>query len=84
MGLSAFKIFLIVGVVAILFLPTFMRRAQALPALFEGLRSRIGGEDDERVAPAAMAAPEPEPARPSMAERAGGAAARLAARFRGR
>lgn len=81
MGLSAFKIFLIASVVAILFLPTFMRRAQALPAAFEGLRARLSGEEPA-PGPAQAAAAEPE--RPSLGERAGAAAARLSARLRGR
>jgi hypothetical protein len=45
MGISAFKLFLILGVVAILFLPTLIRRSSGLPALFDQLRARIAGED---------------------------------------
>jgi hypothetical protein len=85
MGLSAFKIFLIASVVAILFLPTFMRRAQALPAAFEGLRARLSGEGPgEGPAPGPAPAVEAEAERPSLGERAGAAAARLSARIRGR
>jgi hypothetical protein len=45
MGMSAFKLFLILAAVGVLFLPTLIRRSSALPAAFEQLRSRISGED---------------------------------------
>jgi hypothetical protein len=45
MGMSAFKLFLILAAVGVLFLPTLIRRSSALPAALEQLRSRIAGED---------------------------------------
>jgi hypothetical protein len=45
MGMSAFKLFPILGAIGILFLPTLIRRLSALPTIFERFRSRIAGED---------------------------------------
>ena len=39
MGMSAFKLFLILAAVGVLFLPTLIRRSSALPAALEQLRS---------------------------------------------
>jgi hypothetical protein len=86
MGISGFKIVLILAVVAILFLPTFIKRASALSAMLPALRDRLSGEEGGRPAPgpAASRAAEPEAPPPSLAERFGGAAARLGHRLKGR
>lgn len=85
MGISGFKIVLILAVVAILFLPTFIKRASALSAMLPALRDRLSGEEGGMPAAAPAAGPKAEPeARPGLAERFGGAAARLGQRLKGR
>lgn len=69
MGLSGFKVMLVVGVVLLLFLPTLVKRSQGLPEQFAILRSRLTGQPlpepvVEYVAPVAV-----RPA--SFAERVG-------------
>lgn len=69
MGLSGFKVMLVVGVVLLLFLPTLVKRSQGLPEALAILRSRLTGEPlpEPTVAYVAPAAP----ARVSFAERIG-------------
>jgi hypothetical protein len=69
MGLSGFKVMLVVGVILLLFLPTLMKRSQGLPEAIAILRSRLTGEPlpepvVDYVAPAV-------PVRLSFAERVG-------------
>jgi hypothetical protein len=87
MGMSAFKLFLILAAVGVLFLPTLIRRSSALPAALEQLRSRIAGEDpvqDRSVD--ALANATGQDAKPGIAERFGGMLARVnnPIRFRNR
>jgi hypothetical protein len=84
MGMSAFKLFLILAAVGILFLPTLIRRSSALPTIFEQLRSRIAGEDpaQDKSAEAARTAINQEAPKPSMAERFGTMLARVNSRIR--
>jgi hypothetical protein len=84
MGMSAFKLFLILGAVGILLLPTLIRRSSALPTIFEQLRSRIAGEDpaQDKSAEASPATINQEATKPSMAERFGGMLARVNSRIR--
>lgn len=78
MGMSAFKLFLILAAVGVLFLPTLIRRSSALPAALEQLRSRITGEDpvQHRSAEASATATSQD-AKPGIAERFGGMLARI-------
>ena len=83
MGMSAFKLFLILAAVGVLFLPTLIRRSSALPAAFEQLRSRIAGEDpvqDRSVDASANATG--QDVKPGIAERFGGMLARVNNRIR--
>ena len=83
MGLSAFKLFLILGVVAILFLPALIRRSSGLSVLFEQLRARIAGEEpaeDKSAAPAPVAVN--QNTKLSMGERFGAMLARANNRIR--
>jgi len=73
MGMSAFKLFLILGIVAILFLPTLIRRSSSLPALFEQLRARIAGKDPAgNKSAAASPTAINQDTKPSLGERFGG------------
>lgn len=69
MGLSGFKVMLVVGVVLLLFLPTLVKRSQGLPEQLAILRSRLTGEPLPEPAPV-YAAPA-APVRASLAERMG-------------
>ena len=85
MGMSAFKLFLILAAVGVLFLPTLIRRSSALPAVLEQLRSRITGDDpvqDRSAETSATAAN--QGAKPGVAERLGGMLARVNNRIRSR
>jgi hypothetical protein len=83
MGISAFKLFLILGVVAILFLPTLIRRSSGLPALFDQLRARIAGEDPAgNKSAAASPTAINQDTKPSLGERFGGMLARVNSRIR--
>jgi hypothetical protein len=78
MGMSGFKLFLILAVVGILFLPTMIRRSSGFPALFKHLQARIAGEQPERDdgAPLAEDAVSPD-SKPTRAERFGNMIAQL-------
>jgi hypothetical protein len=69
MGLSGFKVMLVVGVVLLLFLPTLVKRSQGLPEAIATLRARLTGEPlpEPTVAFVAPAVP----VRLSLAERVG-------------
>jgi hypothetical protein len=85
MGLSTFKLILILGVVTILFLPVLIRRAYGLPALFEQFRARIAGEEsagDKNTE--ALRAAIHKNTKPSMAKRFGGMLARVITRIKPR
>ncbi|EWY35955.1 hypothetical protein N825_32155 [Skermanella stibiiresistens SB22] len=85
MGMSAFKLFLILAVVGVLFLPTLIRRSRGLPAILERLRARVSGERPTGTGHAtASASFGGRDAKPSMAERLGAALARLDSRVRSR
>ncbi|EWY36309.1 hypothetical protein N825_28980 [Skermanella stibiiresistens SB22] len=83
MGMSAFKLFLILAVIGVLFLPTLIRRSRGVPMILERFRARASGED---TAGNGHAAASPyifgRAARPSMAERLGATLARLNSRVR--
>ena len=83
MGMSAFKLFLIFGVVAILFMPTLIRRSSALPGIFEQVRARIAGEElsHDKAAEASPAVTQ-QNTKPTMAERFGSMLARVNNRLR--
>ena len=85
MGMSAFKLFLILAAVGVLFLPTLIRRSSALPAALEQLRSRVTGDDpvQHRSAEASATATS-QGAKPGAAERFGGMVARVNNRIRSR
>jgi hypothetical protein len=83
--MSAFKLFLIIGGVVILFLPALIRRSSGLPAAFEQLRARIAGEhppeDQDPAEPPNAISPG---TKPGPGERLGRALARLSVRLRPR
>ncbi|EWY35696.1 hypothetical protein N825_37470 [Skermanella stibiiresistens SB22] len=85
MGMSAFKLFLILAVVGVLFLPTLIRRSRGVPVILERLRARVSGEDPVGNGHAA-ASPSiaGQAVKTSMAERLGAALARLDSRVRSR
>ncbi len=74
MGLSGFKLLLVVGVVAVLFLPTLVKRSQGLTVAFDQLRARLSGEPLPEPVQIDIPA---EAARPRFAERLGGWIGRL-------
>jgi hypothetical protein len=83
MGMSAFKLFLILAAVGVLFLPTLIRRSSALPAAFEQLRSRISGDDPVQDRGADLSANAiGQDAKPGIAERFGGMLERVNNRIR--
>ena len=93
MGLSAWKVILVAGVVLLLFLPRFIRMGSMLKGLGERFAFDGGADARDRAYGAAgghaaiidgdtgrVVDPEPAPARPSMAERIGMTLGRLTRR----